>query len=180
MTTIRTEAPSRRWTAVSKVTVAGLVVGAVLGQVGGAIGIGTAQTILFATSSVGLTVGVALMAVRHLRRGQVLVGAGFAILAVAETMIWTGGGPEQGGESAFAGGALFYLPALLMISLPAAFPWWVRAVGSLAAVSFGIHAYLFLLGVEVTSQGLPAIVGYVLLTLAVIGWVVSVVRSPDR
>ncbi|MGH8871067.1 MAG: hypothetical protein ACRDWS_03745 [Acidimicrobiia bacterium] len=180
MTTIPTKALSRRWTAASKVTIAGLVVGAVLGQVGGALGVGTAQTVLFATSSVGFTVGAVLLAARHLGRSEVLVGAGFAILAVAETMIWTAGGPEQGGEASFAGATLFYVPALLMISLPVVFRSWVRVVGALAALSFGIHAYLFLLGAEPTSQDIPALVGYVLLTLALVGWIVSVVRSPDR
>lgn len=179
MTTVTTQAPPRRRAAATKVTVASLVVGAVLGQVGGALGVGTNQTVLFAVSSVGLTVGAVLLAVRHLERGDALVAAGFAILAVAETMIWTAGGPQHGGEAAFAGATLFYVPALLMISLAAAFPSWVRAVGTLAAIPFGIHASLFLLGAEPTSQGVPAIAGYVLLTLAVLGWIVALVRSPE-
>jgi hypothetical protein len=180
MNTTSTKAPPRRWTAESRVIVAGLVVGAVLGQVGGALGIGTAQTVLFAVSSVGLAVGAVLLAIRHLQRGEPVVAAGFAILAVAETMIWTGGGPEQGGEAAFAGATLFYVPALLMVSLPSAFPTWVRALGAVAAVPFGIHVALFLLGAEPTSQGAPAIAGYILLTLAVVGWILSVVRSPHE
>ncbi|HEX2154323.1 MAG TPA: hypothetical protein VHL52_10135 [Acidimicrobiia bacterium] len=180
MTTISTQIPARRWTAEPKLTVAGLAVGAVLGQVGGALGVGTAQTVLFAVSSIGLAVGAIMLAFRHLRRGETLVAAGFIILAVAETMIWTGGGPEQGGESAFAGATLFYVPALLMVSLPTAFPAWVRALGAAAAIPFGIHAALFLLGAEPTSQGAQAIAGYILLTLAVVGWIVSVVRSPHQ
>ena len=180
MTTVSTQAPPRRWSADSKVTVAGLAVGAVLGQVGGALGIGTAQTVLFAVSSVGLAVGAIMLAFRHLRRGETVVAAGFAILAVAETMIWTGGGPAQGGEAAFAGATLFYVPALLMVSLPPAFPAWVRVVGAAGAIPFGIHVALFLLGAEPTSQDAQAIAGYIMLTLAVVGWIVSVVRSPHQ
>ncbi len=180
MNTTDTTASPRRWTGPSQVVVAGLVIGAVLGQVGGALGTGIAQTFLFAASSVGLTAGAILLALRHLERQEPLVAGGFAILAMAEMILWTGGGPQQGGEASFAVGTLYYVPALLMISLPAGLPRWARAFGVLAAIPFGLHAILFLLGREPTSQGLPAIIGYVLLTLAVIGWIVSVIRSPDR
>lgn len=180
MNTTSTTGVSRAWTASSRIIVAGLVVGALLGQVGGALGVGTSQTVLFAVSSVGLTVGAVLLALRHLDRKEPLVAGGFAILAVAEMMLWSGGGPQQGGEVSFAVATLYYVPALLMISLPAQFPLWTRAFGVLAAIPFGIHAILFLLGNEPSSQGAPALIGYVLLTLAVVGWIVSVIRSPGR
>lgn len=180
MSTTTTTGVSRRLTASSQVIVAGLVVGALLGQVGGALGVGAAQTFLFAVSSVGLTVGAILLALRHLERHEPLVAGGFAILAVAEMILWSGGGPEQGGEVSFAVATLYYVPALIMISLPAGLPRWARTFGVLAVFPFGLHAVLFLLGREPTSQGPPAIIGYVLLTLAVIGWIVSVIRPAGR
>jgi hypothetical protein len=70
---------------------------------------------------------------------------------------------------------LFYVPALLLISVPPRFALWARAAGALAVLPFGIHAVVFLLG------GNPAeilqIAGYLLLSVAVIGWAVDVVRS---
>jgi hypothetical protein len=83
-------------------------------------------------------------------------------------------------EVSFAAATLYYVPALLMISLPVGLPRWWRAFGVLAAVPFGLYAFLFLLGREPSSQGVPAIAGYILLTIAVVGWIVSVIGSPGE
>ena len=59
---------------------------------------------------------------------------------------------------------------------PARVPDWSRIAGALAAIPFGPHAFLFLMG-EPPSESSPyATVGYILLTVAVIGWTLAVVR----
>lgn len=89
--------------------------------------------------------------------------------------MWAGIG--TGGEASFAAAVLFFAPALLLISLPPRFALWARIAGALATVPFGIYAGIFLLG------GNPAevleIAGYLLLSVAVIGWAVDVVRSRE-
>ena len=164
------------WTGERVIIVGGLLVGVVLGMAGNVPQEGWLQTLLYAVSSVGLTAATALLILREARRGNDLVAAGFAIFTIAEIIVWVGGGPTgPGGEAPFAAAVLFYVPALLLISVPPRFAFWTRAAGALAALPFGIHAVVFLLG------GNPAevlqIAGYLLLSVAVIGWAVDVVRS---
>ena len=175
MTATSVTAGSRRWTGERVTIVGGLLVGVVLGIAGNIPPEGWLQTMLFAVSSIGLTVGAALLVLREAHHGADLVAAGFGIFTVAEIIIWVGGGPTgPGGEAAFAAATLFYLPALLLISVPPRFAIWTRAAGALSAIPFGIHAVVFLLG------GKPAevleIAGYLLLSVTVIGWAVDVFR----
>ena len=167
---------SRRWTAERVIIAGGLLVGVVLGMAGNVPTGSWLQNLLFAVSSIGLTVAGVLLVLRETRRGADLVAAGFAIFAVAETIIWVGGGTTGPvSEAPFAAATLFYVPALLLISAPPRFAFWARAAGALAAVPFGIHAVVFLLS-GTPSEGLQ-IAGYLLLSVAVIGWAMDVVRS---
>lgn len=176
MTATSIAADSRRWTGERVTIVGGLLVGVVLGMAGNIPQEGWLQTVLFAVSSIGLTVAGVLLVLREARRGADLVAAGFAIFAIAEVILWTGGGSTgPGGEAPFAAAVLFYAPALLLISAPPRFAFWARAAGALAAVPFGVHAVVFLLGGTPTE--ILQITGYLLLSVAVIGWAVDVVRS---
>lgn len=155
--------------------IGGLAVGAVLGLAGDQLPVGSAHVLLLLVSSVGLVVGTALLTCWHLRRGRALVGAGFAILTVAEMLIWATGGPVVGDEASFAAGVAFYVPALLLVAVPAVLPVWARAAAVLAGVAFGALATVALTG------GAPAPVlqdaGYGLLTLSLVGWALDVLRD---
>lgn len=169
-------AGSRRWTVRGATIVGGLLVGVVLGMAGNVPPQGWLQTVLFAVSSVGLVVAAALLVLQEARRGADLAAAGFGIFAVAEIIIWVGGGTTgPAGEAPFAAATLFYVPALLLISAPPRFALWARAAGALAAVPFGIYAVVFLLGGK--PDAVLEIAGYLLLSVAAIGWAVDVVRS---
>jgi hypothetical protein len=167
---------SHRWTGERAIIAGGLLVGVVLGMAGNIPAEDWLRNLLFAVSSIGLMVAGVLIVLREARRGADLVAAGFAIFAVAEIIIWVGGGTTgPASEAPFAAATLFYVPALLLISVPPRFVLWARVAGALAALPFGIHATVYLLG------GNPAeilqIAGYLLLSVAVIGWAVDAVRS---
>jgi hypothetical protein len=171
-TTSKTHQPAGRW------LVAGaLTVGAVLGFGGNFAPVGPVQDLLYAVSAAGLVVGGILLALEHAASGHTLAAAGFAILALGESRLLN---PTDapGGEASFAAGVLLYVPALLLIALS---PWaarWLRAVGALAAVPFAAHALAFFGGAGVEPDGpLPA-VGYALLTVTIVGWVITVLRAP--
>jgi hypothetical protein len=175
-TTTSVAAGDGGWTPERTTIVGGLLVGVVLGMAGNVPQEGWLQNLLYAVSSIGLVVASALLVLREARRGADLVAAGFAIFTVAEIIVWVSGGPTgPGGDAPFAAATLFYAPALLLISVPLRFAFWARAAGALAAVPFGIHAVVFLLGGN-PSEVLQ-IAGYLLLSVAVIGWAVDVVRS---
>ena len=156
--------------------VGGLLIGVVLGMAGNIPGEGSLQNILFAASSVGLVVASALLVLQEARREADLVAVGFAIFAVAEVIIWVGGGTtEPASDASFAAATLFFVPALMLISAPPRFAVWARAAGALAAVPFGIHSAVFLLGRE--PAAVLEIAGYLLLSVAVIGWIVDLIRA---
>lgn len=161
--------------AIAAVAVGGLAVGAVLGLTGEQLSVGATHVLLLLLSSLGLVVGTALLAHWHLRRGRVLLGVGFAVLTVAEMLIWATGGPLVGDDASFGAGVAFYVPALLLTAVPDVLPVWSRAAAVLAAVPFGAVATITLTG------GAPAPVlqdvGYALFTVALIGWALDLLRE---
>jgi Na+-translocating ferredoxin:NAD+ oxidoreductase RnfD subunit len=119
--------------------------------------------------------GSLLIAARFARQGHDIVAAGFALLALAEGINMTSMFEEF--TAGFAAGTAVYVVALLLASLPPALPLWVRILGTLAVIPFAAHATLFLLGQNPAPSGFFASVGYAVLTLTVIGWIISVLRA---
>jgi hypothetical protein len=157
---------------------AGFAVGAVLGMGGNFLPVGPAQNVAYGISALGLILASALFAARFARQGRDTVAVGFALLALAEGVVVSAGTPgDPGAEATFAGATALYVPALLLASLPAALPAWTRVVGALAAVPFGAHALLWWLGTAPPSSGPFAGIGYMLLTIAVVGWIITVLRA---
>ena len=154
----------------------GLVVGAVLGFGGNFVEQANIQSLLYGLSALGLILASVLLAVEHTSAGHRVAAAGFALLALGETRVLN---PTDvpGGEASFAAGVLLYAPGLLLIALSPWAPRWVRIVGAIAAVPFAAHSLVYLGGGAVDSSGPLAGIGYALLTLTVIGWVLTVLRS---
>ena len=175
----RAEAPPRQRIVIA----AGFAVGAVLGMGGNFLPTGPAQNVAYGISALGLILASALFAARFARQGHDTVAVGFALLALAEGVVVSAGTPaDPGSEATFAGATALYALALPVASLPAVLPAWVRIVGTLAAVPFGTHALLWWLGQSPPSSGPFAGIGYMLLTITVVGWIVTVLRaaSSDR
>ncbi len=176
-TTTNVAAGDVGWTGARTTIVGGLAVFVVLGLVANIPGEGALQDLLHAVSSIGLVVAAALLALREAHLGGDLVAAGFAILAVAQVVMWAGAGP--GGEASFAAATLFFAPALLLISLPPRFAFWARIAGALAAIPFGAHGIAYLLSGSPPEGLLNAEgnIAYPVLIIAVIGWAVDAFRS---
>ena len=170
-------APGTETRSLRTVIVASLAVGGVLGF-GGNFLTGTAQIVAHGISSIGLVVATALLALSFLRREREAVAAGYFLLTIAEIVLWNNGREGEIAETSFATSVLFYAPALLLISLPPALPLWSRVAGALSGLAFGAHGGLFLLGTLQPSDGPLAGVGYALLTVALIGWIVATLRPP--
>jgi hypothetical protein len=84
--------------------------------------------------------------------------------------------PTFPGAYTFAAGVALYAVALPLTSVPSAFPLWTRIVGALAAIPFAAHALLWLLGRSPAPSGPLASIGYVLLVVTIIGWIITVLR----
>lgn len=158
---------------------AGLVIGIVLGQIGNFVAAPVPQALFHGLSSIGLAVASALLAVHFAREGATLVAVGFGMLVVAEMLILVGGIEGAGVHASFAAATTYYVPALALISIPGGLNLFARITGVLSAVAFAGHSGSHLLGHQPAPDGPFAIAGYVLLTLAVIGWIAYVVgRKP--
>jgi hypothetical protein len=158
------------------IIVGGLVVGAVLGFGGNFVEPGNTQSVMFGLSAVGLIVSSVLLAVEHAFSGHRLAAAGFALLALGETRVLN---PfdAPGVEASFAAGVFLYAPGLLLLALSKWAPLWVRLVGAIAAVPFAAHALVYLGGGAIDGTGPLAGIGYALLTVTIIGWILTVLRS---
>jgi len=152
-----------------------LAVGAVLGFGGNFAPVGPVQDLMYALSAAGLVLGAVLLAVEHAATGDALAASGFAILALGESRLLN---PTDapGGEASFAAGVLLYVPALLLVALSPWAPRWTRAVGALAAVPFAVHALAYFAGAAVETDGPIPSTGYALLTVTVVGWIITVLR----
>ena len=53
------------------------------------------------------------------------------------------------------------------------------AVLALAAVPFAVHATMFFGGATLETDGPAAPIGYTLLTVAIVGWIITVLRGPS-
>lgn len=162
---------------VAWISAGALAVGAVLGFGGNFAPVGPTQDLLYALSAVGLILGSILLALQHATRGHTLAASGFALLALGESRLLN---PTDapGGEASFAVGVLLYVPALLLIACSPWAPRWTRVVGALAAAPFAAHALAYFGGAQVEADGPIPSVGYTLLTVTIVGWVITVLRRP--
>ena len=158
------------------IIVGGLIVGAVLGFGGNFVEQGNTQSVLYGLSAVGLILASVLLAVQHASVGNRLAAAGFALLALGETRVLN---PTDlpGGEASFAAGVFLYAPGLLLIALSSWAPRWVRLVGAIAALPFAAHSLIYLGGGAIDSKDPLAGIGYALLTVTIIGWIITILRS---
>jgi hypothetical protein len=162
--------------------VVGFAIGAVLGFGGNFLPAGPPQNIVYAISSLGIIMGSALFAAWFARQGKSTVAVGFALLALAESISLPGlfllaSAPTFPGAYTFAAGVALYAVALPLASVPPAFPLWTRIVGTLAAIPFAAHALLWLLGRSPAPSGPLASIGFVLLIVAIVGWMITVLRA---
>ncbi|HEX6964803.1 MAG TPA: hypothetical protein VF166_03315 [Gemmatimonadaceae bacterium] len=157
------------WTVERMVIVVGFALGAVFGFAGSMFPAGnTTQAVLYAISSIGIVAASIMVACQQMPRGAAVVATGFTVLAMAEVVLWAGGPSAQG---SFTAGTMFYIPALLLLGVPAALPIVSRVTSVLAAVLFGIYTFAVLAGQGMSSSGGIVLGGYALLTIAMLGWV---------
>ncbi len=158
------------------IVAAGLTVGIALGIGGSIVNRQPIYTIAEHLSSIGLITGATLLAIRFGRAARWMVAAGFAMLALAEAILLSA--PiSAAGEATFASGVALYVPALLLVSLPGGLPIWSRMAGALAVVPFAVHAALSWSGQNPSPGGPAPTAGYILLSVAAIGWIVHVLRK---
>lgn len=156
----------------------GLAIGAVFGVSGSIFTQPTTQIVLYQISSVALTAACALLTVKYLRDNKDYIATGFLLFAIAEAVMTAGAALGQvGGQASFAAGMALYVPAFLFICIPREFPFWSRLTGIAATLPFFIAASMIYLGGQALSTSVFPGAGYGLLTVTIIGWIVTLLRQ---
>ncbi|MCB0634765.1 MAG: hypothetical protein R2824_03365 [Saprospiraceae bacterium] len=157
---------------------AGLAIGAVFGIAGSIFSAPITQIVLYEISSIGLTAGCALLAVKFIRDSKDYLATGFLLLAIAEAVMSSASSLGQvGGQPSFGAGMALYVPAFLFISMPKNFPIWARIANLAACVPFGIAAATIFFGGEVPSTSALPGAGYGLLVVSIIGWILTLLKE---
>ena len=157
----------------------GLAVGAVFGVAGTLVTPASLRQTFWAIDGVALIVATALLTLKHFRRDEDCVAAGFLVFAIGESLLVSGtaAGLEASVPS-FGGGVALWAAALLMISVPKVFAPWVRLVGVFAAILFVMVASRIFGGEPLlpTSTPLPFF-AYPFLVLTFVGWILALVKD---
>jgi hypothetical protein len=149
-----------------------LVIGAVLGMAGTFVPSASLRGLLWGLDGIALIVATALLTIHHFRRGNDVVGAGFLVFVVGETLILASAAMDLVASGpVFAAGVGLWAASLTLVSAPKVMPSWVRAVATIAALLFAVVAVQVFMGRALTplSQPLPFF-AYPFLAATLFGW----------
>lgn len=150
----------------------GLVVGAILGVAGTFAPSASVRGLLWGIDGVALVLAGALLTIYHLERRNNLVAAGFLVFVAGQTLVLaTAATPLNSSGPMFGSGVSLWAASLILISVPAVMPVWVRVVATIAAVLFAVVAVQLFQGqpLDALSRPLPFF-AYPLLAATMFGW----------
>jgi len=151
---------------------AGLLVGCVLGMIGTAVPSDKIRNVLWAVDSCGLILAAALFTPYCFKRGCDVVGAGFLIFAIAQSIIFSSCVVYRDESiSAFVTGTCLWTLSIAVISSQTLFPPFVRCTGIIAAVLFGVVAFRIFTGHPLNALARPLpFFAYPLYAATLVGW----------
>ena len=150
----------------------GLVTGAVLGIAGTFAPSASLRGLAWGIDGTALVVASALLAVHHFRRGNVLAAAGFLVFVAGEALVLSGAAMTlEASAPSFAAGVGLWAASLALVGASNTMPVWVRGVGFIGALLFGVVAVRMFAGAALTplSEPLPFF-AYPFLAATLFGW----------
>lgn len=161
------------------VAVIGLGLGAVFGLAGTLVTQASLRNILWGIDGAGLVMANTLLTLKFFRKGNDFVAAGFLVFGIGEGVMLSGTAAGlMGSVPSFAAGTALWATALLLISIPKEFVFWVRLIGVASSILFAVTATRIFLGAPLSpiSSPLP-VFGYPFLVLTFIGWMWTLLRE---
>ena len=129
--------------------------------------------LLWGIDGIALVIASALLTVHFLRRGEDFVAAGFIVFAVGQGLIVSVAATSLTASApSFGAGVGLWAAALLLISVPRAFPIVVRILGVASATMFAATSAQIFYGVALhpKSEPLPSF-AYPVFVAALFGWI---------
>lgn len=161
------------------VAASGLVVGAVLGMAGTFAPSADLRGLAWGIDGIAIIVSCALLALHHLRRGDLQLAAGFLVFLAGETLIVAGSAMElEAIAPLFGAGAGLWAAALALTSASGSLPALVRVTGAIASALFAVTAVRIFGGGHLTplSKPLPFF-AFPFLAITLLGWAWVHLRS---
>ena len=159
-----------------------LVIGALLGMAGTFATSASIRSLAWGIDGTLLVVGVALLAVQHLRLGQELAAAGFLVFLAGETLIVSGSAMDLAASApTFAAGASLWSGGMALVSAANIHPMLVRATGAIGAILFAATAAMIFAGGAQTPLTKPLpFFAYPFLALTLFGWAATHLRNTSK
>jgi hypothetical protein len=148
------------------------VIGALLGMAGTFVPSASTRGLLWGLDGIALVVGTAILTIRHVRRGNDVVAAGFLVFVAAETLIVAGSAMDlEASRPLFAAGAGLWAASMALTSAPKLMPSWLRSVAFIGSVLFLVVAVQIFGASPLTplSRPLPFF-AYPFLAATLLGW----------
>jgi len=167
-------------TGLKLVAAIGLGLGSVLGMTGSFVSSEKLRGLAWGIDGVSLVIASALLAVHFFRRGEDIVAAGYLVFAVGQGLVLSAAAMSLSASiPLFGAGASLWAAALVLISMSRVFPLVVRLLGIAAGAMFAATAMQIFYGVALhpKSEPLPTF-AYPVFVAAIIGWIVTLLRSP--
>ena len=156
----------------SNVAAVSLVIGGVLGLAGTFVPSAELRSLAWGIDGTFLVVASALLTAMYVRRGDVLLAAGFLVFLAGETLIVSGSGMElRASTPSFASGAMLWSAGLLLVSASPVMPRFVRATGVIAAILLTWTALQMFSGADIDPLSKPMpFFAYPFLGFTLFGW----------
>lgn len=157
----------------------GLGIGGLLGLAGSFAPTDALRGLAWGIDGIALVIASALLTVHFLQRGEEIVAAGYLVFAVGQGLVVSGSAMSLS-ESApsFAAGAGLWAAALLLISIPRAFPLVVRILGIVTAILFAATAVQVFYGVPLDPKSEPLpFFAYPVFVATLGGWIRTILLT---
>jgi hypothetical protein len=160
-------------------SVTGLLVGCILGVAGSVVPSDSFRNLAWATGSAGIIVASGLLAIFYFRKGYDIVAAGFLILALGESVVFSSCATSPGDNiPSFGAGSFLWALSIAILSLQKFFPLIVRFTGIVAALLFASVSVSIFTGQQVNALTKPfPFLAYPFYAATLVGWVWTLLRK---
>ena len=164
---------------VNTIASAGLALGGLFGLAGTFVGQANLRAIAWEIDGLGLIMATSLLAIKFFRKGCDAIAAGFLVFAIGEAVMLSGTAAGlEGSVPSFAAETALWATAMLLISFPRKFSFWVRLVGFVASILFFVTATEIFWGQPLTPLSSPLpFFGYPFLVITFVGWIWTLLRE---
>ncbi|HEV8286678.1 MAG TPA: hypothetical protein VGQ09_20355 [Chitinophagaceae bacterium] len=161
------------------ISAGGLLLGCILGMTGSIIPSATFRSVAWATGSAGIILAGALLTMYYFRKGYDIVAAGFLILSIAESVVFSSCATNADDNiPSFGAGVFLWALSIAVLSLQKIFPLFVRCTGTIAAVLFAILSIRIFTGHPLNALAKPLpFYAYPFYAATLIGWVWTLLRT---